>query len=55
MNYNCAKFYANISLNADTTKNFPFVAILSHNFYNFTPKMASFLPIQLIIIANIIS
>ena len=55
MNYNCAKFYANISLNVDTTNIFPFLTIFSHKFYHFTPKMASFLPIQLVIIANIIS
>ena len=55
LNYNCAKFYANISLNVDATNIFPFLAIFSHNVYHFTPKMASFLPIQLVIIAYIIS
>ena len=55
MNYNCVKFYANISLNVDTTNISPFLAIFSHNFYHFTPKMASFGPIQLVIIANIVS
>ena len=55
MNYHCAKFYVNISTNVDTTNIFQFLAIFLQNFYYFTPKMASFGPIQLGIIANIIS
>ena len=55
MNYNCAKFYANISTNVNTTDIFPFLAIFWQIFfYNFTPKMAIFGPIQLCIIANIV-
>ena len=55
MNYHCAKFFANISKHVDTTKIFPFLAIFSQNFDYFTPKMASFGPIQLGSIAIIIS
>ena len=33
MNYNCAKFYTNISTNMDTTNIFPFLTILAQNFY----------------------
>ena len=55
MNYHCAKFYTNISTNMDTTNIFPFLAIFSQNFDYFTPKIAIFLPIQLGIIANIVS
>ena len=56
MNYNCAKFNANISTNMDTTNIFQFLAIFSHIFFTILPqKMASFLTIQLVIIANIFS
>ena len=53
--YHCAKFYTNISTNMDTTNIFLFLVIFSHNFDYFTPKIAIFLPIQLGIIANIVS
>ena len=53
MNYHCAKFYANILKNVDTTNIFPFFAIFSQIFTIFTPKMASFGPIRLGIIAYI--
>ena len=55
MNYHCANFFANMSTNVDTTNIFPFLAIFSQNFDNFTPKIAIFGPIQLGIIANIVS
>ena len=55
MNYHCAKFYTNISTNMDNTNIFPFFAIFSQNFDYFTPKIAIFGPIQLCIIANIVS
>ena len=55
MNYHCAKFCANISTNMDTTSIFPFLAIFPRNFDYFTPKIAIFGPIQLGIIANIVS
>ena len=55
MNYHCAKFYTNISTNMDNTNIFPFFAIFSQNFDYFTPKIEIFEPIQLCIIANIVS
>ena len=55
MNYNCAKFYTNISTNMDTTNIFPFLSIFAQNFYYFSPKKSNFGPIQLDIIAFIIS
>ena len=55
MNYNCAKFYANISTNVDTTNIFQFLAIFHIFFTILPPKMASFGTIQLVIIANIFS
>ena len=55
MNYHCAKCDTNISTNMDTTNIFPFLAIFSQNCDYFTPKIAIFLPIQLIIIAYIVS
>ena len=55
MNYHCAKFYTNISTNMDTTNIFPFLAILSQNFDYITTKIALFGPIQLGIIADIVS
>ena len=55
MNYECAKFYTNISTNMDTTNIFPFLAILSIEFLQFYPKIAKFGSIQLGIIANIVS
>ena len=55
MNYHCAKFYTNISTNMDTTNIFPFLAIYSQSFDYFTPKIAIFLPIQIGIIAYIVS
>ena len=42
MNYQCAKFYTNISTNMDTTNNFPFLAIFSIEFLLFYPKIANF-------------
>ena len=38
MNFQCAKFYTDISTNMDTTNIFPFLAIFSIEFYYFTPK-----------------
>ena len=55
MNYQCAKFYTNISTNVDTTNIFPFLAIFSIEFLLFYPKIANFGSIQLGIIANIVS
>ena len=55
MNYQCAKFYTNISTNMDTTNIFRFLAIFSIEFLLFNPKIANFGFIQLGIIANIIS
>ena len=55
MNYHCAKFYTNISINIDNTNIFPFLEIFSQNFDYFTPKIAIFVPIQLGIIADIVS
>ena len=55
MNYQCAKFYTNISTNMDTTNIFPFLAIFSVEFFLFYPKIANFGSIQLGIIANIVS
>ena len=55
MNYHCAKFYINISINMDTTNIFKFFAIFSQNFDYFTPKIAIFGPIQYDIIAYIVS
>ena len=55
MNYHCAKFYTNISTNMDNTGIFPFLAIFSQNFDYFIPKIAIFGPIQLGILANIVS
>ena len=40
MNYQCSKFYTNISTNIDTTNNFPFLAIFSIEFLLFYPKIA---------------
>ena len=55
MNYQCAKFYTNISANMDTTNIFPFLAIFSIEFLLFYPKIANFGSIQLGILANIVS
>ena len=56
MNYQIAKFYTNISTNMDNTNIFPFLAIFFlQNFDYFNPKIAFFGPIQLGIIANIVS
>ena len=55
MNYHWAKFYTNTSTNMDNTNIFPFLAIFSQNFDYFAPKIAIFGPIQLCIIANIVS
>ena len=55
MNYQCAKFYINISTNMDTTNIFPFFTIFSTEFLLFYPKIANFGSIQLGIIANIVS
>ena len=60
MKYHCAQLYANISTNVNTTDIFPFLAIFSQFFfYYFNPpppkKRAIFGPIQLCIIANIVS
>ena len=55
MNYYGAKFYTNISTNMDTTNIFQFLSIFAHNFYHFPPKKSNFGPIQLDIIADIVS
>ena len=55
MNYHCAKFDTNKSTNMDTTNIFPFLAIFSQSYDYFAPKIAIFGPIQLCIIANIVS
>ena len=55
MNYHCAKSDSNMSTNMDNTDIFPFLVMFSQNFDYFTPKIAIFGPIQLGIIANIVS
>ena len=55
MNYQCAKFYTNLSTNMDTTHISPFLAIFSIEFLLFYPKIANFGSIQIGIIANIVS
>ena len=55
MNHYCAKFYTNISTNMDTTNIFQFLSIFAQNFYYFSPKKSNFGPIQLNIIAYIVS
>ena len=55
MNYNCAKFYTNIPTNMDTTNIFPFLSIFEQKFNYFSPKKSNFGPIQLDIIAYIVS
>ena len=50
-----SKFYTNISTNMDTTNIFQFLSIFAQNFYYFPPKKPNFGPIQLDIIANIVS
>ena len=55
MNYHCAKFYTNISKNVDATIFSYFSQFFSQNFDYFTPKIAILEPIQLDIIANIVS
>ena len=55
MNYYCAKFYNNISTNMDTTNIFHFLAIFAQDFYYFSPKKSNFGPLQLDIIAYIVS
>ena len=39
----------------DTTKIFQFLSIFAQNFYYFSPKKSNFGPIQLVIIAYIVS
>ena len=55
MNYYGAKFYTKISANMDTTKIFQFLSIFARNFYYFSPKKSNFGPIQLDILAYIVS
>ena len=57
MNYYCAKFYTNTSKNMDTTCTniFQFLSIIAQNFYYFPPQKSNFGPIQLDIIAYIVS
>ena len=55
MNYYCAKFYTNISTNMDTTNIFQFFSIFAQNFHYFPPIKSNFGPIQLDIIACIVS
>ena len=56
MNYHCAKFYTNIYQQIWKLKIFSyFLRFFSHNFDYFTPKIAIFGPVQLGIIANIVS
>ena len=55
MNYHCAKFYTNISTNMDNTDILPFLAIF-HRILTILPqKIAIFGPIQLGIVAYIVS
>ena len=42
MNYQCSKFYTNISTNIDTTNIFPFLAIFSIEFLLFYPQNSKF-------------
>ena len=53
MNYHCAKVHTNISTNIDTTTIFPFLSIFAQDFYY--PPQSNFGPVQLDIIANIVS
>ena len=55
MNYHCAKFYTNILTNMDTTNIFQFLSIFTQNFLLFYPPKSHFGPIQLGIIAYIVS
>ena len=55
MNYYCAKFYTNISINMDITNIFQFLSIFAQNCYYFPPKKSNFGPNQLDIIAYIVS
>ena len=55
INYQCAKFYTNISTDMDTTNIFQFLAIFSIECLLFYPKIANFGSLQLGIIANIVS
>ena len=55
MNYNCAKFYTNISTNMDTTNIFHFLAIFAQDFYYSPSNKSIFGPLQLDIIAYIVS
>ena len=55
MNYYCAKFYTNTSTNMDTRNIFQFLSIFAQNFYYFSPKKSNFGPIELAIIADIVS
>ena len=55
MNYYCAKFYTNISINMDITNIFQFLSIFAQNFYYFSLKKSNFGPNQLDIIAYIVS
>ena len=55
MNYYCAQFYTNISTNMDTTNTFHFLTIFAQDFYYFSPPKLNFGPLQLDIIAYIIS
>ena len=51
----CKVLYQYLNKYMDNTNIFPFLAIFSQNFDYFTPKIAIFGPIQLGIIANIVS
>ena len=55
IDYYCAKFYTNISTNMDTTNIFQFLSIFTQNFYYSPPQISNFGPIQLDIIAYIVS
>ena len=56
MNYHCAKFCTNILTNTDTTILFPISRdFFPRNLEYFTHKIAIFSPIQLGIMANIVS
>ena len=56
MNYYFAKFYTNISTNMENTNIFQFLSIFAQIFfYYFSPKKSNFGPIQLDIIADIVS
>ena len=55
MNYHYAKFHTNISINMDTRNIFPFLEIFFYRISTILPPIALFGPVQLDIIAYIVS